>query len=1032
MRPRRYAMRVCVARVVAVVALTGMGVCTVGCREEDMGWRGYRFPVPGEDVPHMTVMSPWAPVAVVDGGTHGGVIFSLSFTRDGRYLVSAGADETVRVWDLWDSARPRLVRTIRFCLGRGWAGSIYASSLSPDGRRIAVGGRGFDEHSGLLALADLCTGRVLGTCRGHADSIFALAFSPDGKYLASGSGDRTVRIWSTADGCLGSGTWRCVGVLQRHTKGVDAVAWGPASRRLVSAGRDETLRLWAQEKGLWVQQDAMVVSEGIERVAWSPDGRYIACGGSEGPLVVWDLASSRPLRTVGPNPGAFAFRPDSGLVIGRYPFDGPGALPGCVVLSVSEGRELARYGDLGIISAVAVTFDGGKVATALWGESDIRVWNALTAQELGRVRGQASDRADNYWLAFSPDGSRVCWDYVDLDAASEWSKRWPSKWPPYVQSIFNVVGVDLECLKPSARRPGDWEEACSHAFGVSVVVRGSEKRRLFCGPATPVWETSVVHEGRNRRVQLQRVSRAVPSYRFPRYTLTGNGRFVVLATPFDLKLYSTETGDVSRSFVGHTDSVQGLAVSRDGRLLVSASLDRTVRLWNMNSGELLLSVFVLKGREWIAWTPHGYYKSSAGGDRLMGWHLNRGVDKAAGFVYAWQMRKRFERPDILERIIETGSVAEAARAANAAAHRGEDQLGAIDNLLDLLPPEITLHEPQYGVEVTDCKVRVRATIDSRLPLARLALLVNGRPMHVQERPSCTLDLTATVTDGDNDVGLVAENAGGTSQVAWARVWAKVKDAAQPNLHVLAVGVSGPGVRFAASDARGIAAAFGTQQRKQFAEVAQRVLADSGATRAAVLHALATVGGRAVQRDLVVVALAGTCAQEKKDAGFFFVPHDGDVNDLRGTCVPWIKVQNALAGLPCRVLLILDLCNGRSAVGSGASGNADLTAGIKDSTRPDVGLAVLMSRSGLEASHEADAWGHAAFALALIEGLTTDKALVKRVPRRDARLFVDELAKYVTDRVAELTDNAQHPQLVLGHVPPFVVASMLPARTQGTE
>jgi WD40 repeat protein len=40
-------------------------------------------------------------------------------------------------------------------------------------------------------------------------------------------------------------------------------------------------------------------------------------------------------------------------------------------------------------------------------------------------------------------------------------------------------------------------------------------------------------------------------------------------------------------FIGHTDTVYGLAISADGRVLASGSADQTIRLWNIGTGECL-------------------------------------------------------------------------------------------------------------------------------------------------------------------------------------------------------------------------------------------------------------------------------------------------------------------------------------------------------------------------------------------------------------------------------------------------------------
>ena len=106
-------------------------------------------------------------------------------------------------------------------------------------------------------------------------------------------------------------------------------------------------------------------------------------------------------------------------------------------------------------------------------------------------------------------------------------------------------------------------------------------------------------------------------------------------------------------------------VTSDGRLVVVAYGDGTIRWLRLSDGKELLALFIHPdGQRWIAWTPQGYYDASAGGDELIGWHVNHGYDHVPDFYPVAQFRDQFNRPDIVALVLKTFDVDEAVRQAN--------------------------------------------------------------------------------------------------------------------------------------------------------------------------------------------------------------------------------------------------------------------------------------------------------------------------------------------------------------------------------
>jgi WD40 repeat protein/class 3 adenylate cyclase len=320
---------------------------------------------------------------------HTDVVGALALSPDGKYVLSASLDKTVRLWDIETGEE------IRQFSSHGEVKSIVFSS---DGQRILTGGL-MGGTDGVVHLWDIEPHPALPMFNGGND-MWAAAFSPDGKFLATNGINNEIKVWNIS---TGQTLWK----VQDNGLALWALAFSPDGQYLVSGNMDGVTTLWDAKTGRKVRQFTAQGLDEINGLTFSPDGKTLLAGGTSLGITetfapIWDVETGREILRI-PLPAPIytvTFSPD-----GKYVLTGGGGSEGVSQLwDAQTGTKLHEF-----TSSVAILSPDGKYLTSVKGSTGF-VWDVRTGRELRHFDGPADGMGP---LVYTPDGKTVAsatWD----------------------------------------------------------------------------------------------------------------------------------------------------------------------------------------------------------------------------------------------------------------------------------------------------------------------------------------------------------------------------------------------------------------------------------------------------------------------------------------------------------------------------------------------------------------------------------------------------------------------------------------------
>ncbi len=909
---------------------------------------------------------PKKPILRIENGMHTAAISSISSDAENHFLLTTSFDKTAR---LWDFSTGKLLSVFRVPSGYGLLGRLECGAISPDGKIIALGGwTGTIAGEKRVFVYDRASGEMIQSLSGIPSVILHLAFSGNGNFLAATTGKNGgLFVWDTQ-------SWsQCFKDLEYYeeTHWVDFDKAG----RLVTASYDGFVRLYDADFQLITMRG---IAGGIEpnSAVFSPDGGLVAVGFNDSNQI--NVLSGEDL--------SYLYTPNTGRI-------GKGSL-GAVAwkkdLLYAGGRRSAKKDNWQLIrwagkgkkpcKKLPIGFTGAVV--------DIKptATNRLLFASQDPAFGILKSNGGTQWLKRAYNA-----DFLGTPDALLVSSKGNTVQISFSSDKRNKVSFSLSNNGAKLKKGGIVSNNVS-------APRTRSNKLVLTGWQYQNYRHYNVPRVNGNPVLLERFESSWSAAVHPQE------QGFVLGTDSFIRVYNRSGKLLWRNPV---QTAWAVNISGNGKFVVAALCDGTVRWYNWSTGKELMTLYLQNnGREWVVWTPDGFFDYSAGGENFIGFQINKGWEQAPDFIVIDQMYDSLYRPDFFVAGLLDGN------------HEYRESVRKVDPnkvVTSGLPPKVRIEVPEARTRQKLVKAKFFLTVEDG-GLGRIVYRVNGITRHEETgQRTAVKDKKIAITKelplepGKNVIEAIAYNESNKieSQPAVAIVYRVATDREKlrkPDLYVLAVGVDkyrddALRLHYSVKDTLALTESLGQSSKELFHAVPVTTLLDDQVTKQNMAEVFKALAAKIQPEDAFVLYIAGHGLAV--ESNYYFLPSDLIYKNEQSVVKQGVSrddLQHFLAMIPAsKSVVLLDTCN------AGAFAGSNLTRGLKEKTAVSkliraTGRATIMASTGSQVAYEGYQ-GHGVFTWALIEAL---KGKADQKGNKDGVISVNELAEYVMEEVPRVT------------------------------
>jgi len=454
--------------------------------------------------------------------------------------------------------------------------------------------------------------------------IFSLAFSPSGEFLVTGSIDGEVCLWKWQEN-------RQIFKHQEHTTIVDSITFSLDNQKIATSSRDRNIKIWDIATGKCISTLNSHNHQTVKKIVFNLDGSQLF-GYSGKQIISWNLETGNSdiliesesrisSLNISPKTGLLSFGCENGVVylwdintktiINTFDTNSGVILSVKIinsnqVLACSLENKTVKIWDVHNcqclntfksqsyhISLIDISIDGENLATGS-GEKIVKVWNIQTGLYLQNLEGHLSEinaltfSNKNILATASVDRTIKIWDIT--------------------------TGKCLKTLQGRA----DFVHSVVFSKNTQIIVSGSQHTIKFWDINTnQCLSTFFEHKDWLSSLIIS------PDEKFIACANVGNKNNIIRVWQIDSltknNIHEITNNQISHKILqGHNDSIWSIAFSSDSTKIVSGSSDRTVKIWNSQTGECLKTFYgytrpILS----VAFSPDGKTIASCAGHSII-------------------------------------------------------------------------------------------------------------------------------------------------------------------------------------------------------------------------------------------------------------------------------------------------------------------------------------------------------------------------------------------------------------------------------